>query len=128
MGNNYMLKQTRLFNAIWLASSSPPSLTNLEYSRVIDFPFNFLAVLALVFVRCPLTGYPITCLLPMYVPICLWCRILALTTLFNSDSNVIWDNSKASLLSCGSVSSLRRHVLWIDILLQICSAVFRPMP
>lgn len=47
---------------------------------------SLLAILAFVFVRCPLTGSDMACLLPTYDPTVLWCAISALTCLRRSDS------------------------------------------
>jgi hypothetical protein len=105
---------------IWHTFISQPKSQNPSSSQ------NQL--LTCVLVLCPLTGKPIACLLPLYVPISLSRLMLFCSCPRKSDSSVISASSPARLFICFSPRLPMRAVLWMWNLDISCVQTWGPRP
>ena len=99
-----------------------------KHQPFLQIRFNFIAVEICVLVLCPLTGKPIACLLPLYVPISLNRVIFCTNSLRKSFSIFIFDSSALISSTFLLEREPRRAVGWMYMRASRCAHIWGPMP
>lgn len=122
----YPSTQSRRSYAPTPFSSLNPSTPSPQPDR--STLLNFPAVAVCVLVLCPLTGIPIACLLPLYVPISRNLVIFPLSSLRRSFSIFMLVSSAVMSSTVCELRELRRAVEWMCRRASRCRATWGPMP